>query len=147
MAYFASGKNPSYFAISVGILWHIGRTHKLIKYYLEDRLERVDVTDILHNTASSDWDKIYPGIPQGSFLGPLLHLIYINDFSKILSNISIPFLFTDDMRVNITDPDSIEFQTNIKEVFGHLNTWFSLNLLSLNSDKILFISKQGIPTV
>jgi len=55
-------------------------------------------------------------------------LIYINDSPKILSNISIPVLFTDYMSVIITDSKPIDFQTNIKEVFEHLNKLFILNL-------------------
>jgi len=81
----------------------IGRTHKLIKSYLEDRLQSDDiVSNVLHNTASSDWGKISHGVPQGYILGPLLFFIYINDLSKILSNISIPVLFTDDMSIIVT---------------------------------------------
>ena len=59
---------------------------------------------------------------------------------KILSNISIPVLFTDDMSIIVTDYSVIDFQTNIKEIFELFNKWFILNLLSLNSDKINFIN-------
>ena len=43
--------------------------------------------------------------------------MYINDLPRILGNISIPVLFSDD----ITNSNPINFQTNIKEVFDHLN--------------------------
>jgi len=63
-------------------------------------------------------------------------LIYINDLPRILGNISIPVLFA----VDITNSNPINFQTNNKEVFSHLNKWFSLNLLALKFDKkFLFI--------
>jgi hypothetical protein len=66
--------------------------------------------------------------------------------SKILSNISIPVLFADRTSVIITNYNPTDFQTNIKEVFEHLNTWFNLNLLSLIlTEPILLISKGGIP--
>jgi hypothetical protein len=54
---------------------------------------------------------------------------------RILGNISIPVLFADD----ITNSNRINFQTNNKEVFSHLNKWFSLNLLALKFNKKNFI--------
>jgi hypothetical protein len=45
----------------------IGRTHKLIKSYLEDRFQRVEiVSHVLLNTATSGWYRISRGIPQES---------------------------------------------------------------------------------
>jgi hypothetical protein len=65
-------------------------------------------------------------------------VIHINNLRKILSNISIPVLFTDDKCI-LTISNPINFQTNIKEVLKHLNKWFNLNLLLQNSDKTNFI--------
>jgi hypothetical protein len=54
-------------------------------------LQRVEIVSIdLHNTASSYWDKISLGVPQGFILASLPFLMYIKDMCKILSNISIP---------------------------------------------------------
>ena len=61
----------------------------LIKRYLANRKERVII-----NGSESEWGKIESGVPQGSVLGPLLFLIYINDLEKgIKSHIN---LFADD---------------------------------------------------
>jgi len=65
-------------------------------------------------------------------------VIYINNLSKVLSNISIPVLFADDKSI-VTISNPINFQTNINEVLEHLNKWFNLNLLLQNSDKTNFI--------
>jgi len=51
----------------------------------------------------------------------LLFFIYINDLPKILSNISIPVLFTDDLSIIVTGYSPTDFQTNIKEIFEHFN--------------------------
>jgi hypothetical protein len=59
----------------------------------------------------------------------------INDLPRILGNICIPLLFVDD----VTNSNPINFQTNIKEVFDHLNKWFNLNLLALKFDNKIFI--------
>ena len=82
-------------------VWHRGLIHKLkkcgineklivlLENYLTNRIQRVVL-----NGQASDWEKINSGVPQGSVLGPLLFLIYINDLTDgISSNMK---LFADD---------------------------------------------------
>ena len=69
-----------------------GISDKLFKYFrrfLRNRKQRV-----VFNGQTSNWENIYAGVPQGSILGPLLFLIYINDLAENLS--SNPKLFADD---------------------------------------------------
>ena len=61
----------------------------LLKNYLRDRQQRV-----IHNGINSQWKDISAGVLQGSVLGPLLFLIYINDLPDNIS--STAKLFADD---------------------------------------------------
>jgi hypothetical protein len=88
---------------------------------------------------SCDWGKIKHGVPQGSILGPLLFLFYINDLSKIIKHNCKPILFADDTSLIITNPCYINFKSNINNVFLQLNEWFDANLLSLNYDKTQYV--------
>ena len=80
-------------------------------------------------------EKSFFRVPQGSFLGLLLFVIYINDLPLIIDSCSFPILIADYIRVVITDTNSTNFLSNSKERFSQLNTWFSAYLLLLNYDK------------
>ena len=74
------------------------------------------------------------GVPQGSNLGPLLFLIYINDLPNCLSTAS-PRMFADDTSVSLASSTLHKLENVLNQELQNLNIWLKVNKLSLNIAK------------
>jgi hypothetical protein len=118
-----------------------GNQYDLFKSYLSNRKQRtIIINGTNNNKVTSSWAKVTNGVPQGSILGPLLFIIYINDLPKILETECTPILFADDASFLIAQANSREFKNLINEVYNVIDDWFNKNLLSLNTTKTYYIN-------
>ena len=86
------------------------------------------------NNTSSDTSKINCGVPQGSILGPLLFLVYVNDLPNVVKDNKI-ILFADDTNVFIFAKKLSDLNSISNDCIRKMQIWFRSNLLSVNVTK------------
>ena len=86
------------------------------------------------NGFSSDLKPITCGVPQGSVLGPLLFLIYINDLPNISTKLNF-YLFADDTHIYHECKSLQELEIVTNRELKKLSFWLNINRLSLNIEK------------
>ena len=94
--------------------------------YLTDRTQKCRVNGQLSNSV-----LVTCGVPEGSNLGPLLFLIYINDLPNCLNH-ATPRMFADDASVSYAADSIEELQNVINSELKSLNSWLIANRLSFN---------------
>ena len=85
---------------------------------------------VTYNEVKSSCKTIKCDVPQGSILGPLLFLLYINDLANICKH-TLPVLFADDTNLFNSGKDLTELHAKSKAI----STWLKVNKLSLNVKK------------
>ena len=110
-----------------------GIAHDWFLSYLSNRSQAV-----VYNNHESDFKAMKCGVPQGSILGPLLFLIYINDLPSV-SNLFMPILFADDTNLFCTGKNLKDVVSQINIEIGKVYCWVKANKLSLNIDKTNFM--------
>ena len=103
------------------------------KSYLSNRTQFVT-----YNGISSASKTVKCGVPQGSILGPLLFLIYINDLANICHH-TLPYLFADDTNLFKSGTDLSSMQKDINVELVGICEWLKVNKLSLNVGKTKFM--------
>ena len=86
----------------------------------------------------SDKEEIVCGVPQGSVLGPLLFLSYVNDIYRC-SQIFDFYLFADDTNLLYSNKDLKDLETVVNEELIKVGDWLDANKLSLNTSKSNFV--------
>lgn len=113
-----------------------GNLLKMLENYLSSRKQRVVL-----NGVDSPWEDILSGVPQGSVLGPLMFLIYINDLTDTISaNIK---LFADDSSLFIKVADIDLAQETLASDLDKITQWANIWKMKFNPD----ISKQAIEVI
>ena len=126
-------------------LYHQGfreNINSYLKSYLTGRKQYVQVGDY-----KSDTLTINKGVPQGSIIGPLLFLLYINDIVDFVDVESV--LFADDASFIILAPTLQELYDKIKKLFEDLNRYLLSNKLvpNLKKSKLMFFNSRPKPVL
>ena len=100
--------------------------------YLTNRKQFVAIGDSV-----SELGTIRCGVPQGSVLGPLLFLIYVNDICNISDECTVK-LFADDTNVFVFGKDSRSAFCTANTLIVQLNMWCVANKFSLSIDKTCY---------
>ena len=114
---------------------------KLFESYLDSRKQFVEI-----NGVSSSMETIKFGVPQGSILGPLLFLIFINDLPEATK--FYVKLFADDTFLCAQNIDFKHLETEVNDEIEKVHTWLASNKLTLNTSKSKFMiisNKKAIP--
>ena len=103
-----------------------GKVHDWFSSYLNNRSQFVQ-----YNDYNSEKKHITHGVPQGSILGPLLFIIYTNDFSRS-SDLLFSILFADDTSVFIEGTNYDKIIAILNKELKQIDIWLKVNKLTIH---------------
>ena len=98
--------------------------------YLSNREQYIEIGE----NSKTDLKYVNCGVLQGSILGPLLFLVYVNDLPNA-SHLLHPILFADDTNFFFNHKDVKHLFTVVNNELVNIKDWFKANKLSLNVEK------------
>ena len=102
--------------------------------YLNDRLQLVKI-----GNCTSELLPVTSGVPQGSNLGPLLFLVFINDLPDSVNNAFL-YMFTDDIKICIPVSDSLQERLQLQVDLDAILNWSELNRMRFNGKKFVLLN-------
>ena len=114
-----------------------GHVNSFLKGYLVNRKQYTRV-----NNQDSIKSDIYFGVPQGSVLGPLLFILYVNDMSNAMTQCDGK-LFADDTSLLLHNADINTLVTEAELTLSEMYSWFKLNKMLLSISKSSFVLFHG----
>ncbi len=101
--------------------------------YLSDRTQQVKFDDHV-----SEKIEINHGVPQGTVLGPLLFIFYLNDLTWVVKNCTLK-MFADDTLIYYASSNVNDINNMINEDLKNVNEWLCTNTMALNLEKTKFM--------